>query len=1560
MPNPDTSTFDFKSAAAVHFSDRPTLRQVASKHLLEVLLEELPWLAAVEPALGSADPLMLDSPVPGADHWTTEPLVDHLLSALLSSRPLDVEPVEGRHHNLGLSGAYRFAGSHSEFDTRQTSGLSGPLNDLLGRLATLFGEAQVEYWGKLGAAGVSRDVWLQWLLKAALAFRLPAQGLDAHQQACLRGLLRGGSEQPQVYLVEAHLGSANETLVETQVGVLVGGEWDEQRVLLWCEPTGDVRAFDSLQAFALGLRNELAQRYAFDSMSWSRYPIQGNVFAQYAALLLETQLERIERLRYSPIADLAQLEHVFAQLSDPGQWFAGFIADTARVPPPPGLVAGPGRNSFAYCEALLQLGIDQMEADGIASLDGIQNLNDYTRQRLAELMRQKHGYQDSVDDLVLELGLARGIPGGAATGSGGGEPLEPGHKTLIEFAIGNLSALHGAAILRIRHQDGRDGPYWLNADTVRALVSEADIGGRYPRYVADALDAPDKRPDRLKRFAREWRSAMVFSALQAQVDGKLTEAGLQCVVDFCAGRMDPLTPRASMMPLAFKRQPQSQQIDRVRCMYVLYCAEPELVLLYRPLYQQDAIRQYASLAALLEHIGESALLQDSIVQWLEPRVRHIYANGGFKEPHVASIGIDPFETLERPAPPVLVTQFWFADLDEALYSANRDLLVELADLHSTSDAESYWASLAEFAWLLFDTVTVILKGPVASAAWLLQLLSSLESDMAVMEQEQGVTRSAAVANLLLNLGMALLHVRQPRPLGGPGPHSPLVARFEGLAEQRGAFAEVAITPDAGSLHASGAFASGPDRRLDFAWRASQGFNWLPAPQRAALRAMRSSLSLHGLAPLSSGDNQGLYRVDGHYYAALAGDSYRVEKVPGGARVVSDSGAQGPWLAYEHGEWRIDSALRLRAGMPRETLARRLKSKYDSMFQLSNVLSEQARASAALYNAVIDQKFDTNNKFDNYYKLQAAAQGRIDSRAPTAENQKANEDDQRVISLCEEKIEGLRVIAKKLDNQSAEILEKSVGLDKQLFTLLNTLLEDKYNSYRSDGHLQSLEAMKVISLVSMIRSTDIMLIQLTELVDYPRLDRLRAKIVGKRVGTVEEAYAEYRQGLEHVVAYQERMLLGEEYFDQLLTDAPGDLVVEGAVAGQGPTVDQIIGLRTYSTVQLRVHHVMNLADLALHMNSLEGHERIAEFRENLAGKSLLAAAGAHGELSFANVSLDDRISILQEAWDEYAAALVNSATINSTGGALIDALWLQRYREHVERLKLDAGQRLVKAIEAQESANPPPQRQPYRPTVQRQQVLHTAEGLIVIATNVQESGQEILQVLDPISKEVRSVYELRDNIWQERPDPSAATAPPDDEVVTDTAMRVQALVDKSDEVLAKADDYIKNKLRSQKVVRLFDRHIDKLRRAIDMQGKESLPDALVRRLEEELDKLRSQKELKLIKLYTDTPYPFADGLKFLHDKGLIKAEYMFPRNTMADGSAFDEYKIIRLANPGDQKGRPLWAAHFHMPSADTVSRGFTVGHLKTWAQRRRSGREEEGGRVHRGRLTLEQAEGIIPF
>ncbi|WPU61144.1 hypothetical protein [Pseudomonas asiatica] len=156
--------------------------------------------------------------------------------------------------------------------------------------------------------------------------------------------------------------------------------------------------------------------------------------------------------------------------------------------------------------------------------------------------------------------------------------------------------------------------------------------------------------------------------------------------------------------------------------------------------------------------------------------------------------------------------------------------------------------------------------------------------------------------------------------------------------------------------------------------------------------------------------------------------------------------------------------------------------------------------------------------------------------------------------------------------------------------------------------------------------------------------------------------------------------------------------------------------------------------------------------------------------------------------------------------------------------------------------------------------------------------------------------------------------------------------------------------------LFAQHLEKLNQALSVVRDAGGNDKLIRTLEVDLDKLEADKTFQMTTLYTDTKYPSAEGLQYLHGKRLIQVEYV-ERRTMQDGSAFDEYRIRRLPSK-----LSLWAAHFHLPSLDANADNFTVGHLKTWKQRSLSSQAAAaaGQRVHRGRLTLAEARGIIPF
>jgi len=1534
--------FDFQYAAARHFSDRPTLRQVASRQLLEVLLAELPWLAYVTPALSDADPLMLDSPDPATPYWTTQSLLDRVLEALRGPGELDLEPIGERHYNLGLTADYRFAGSDSEFATRQLAGLSAPLNELLEQLPQRFCEAQLDYWRAKGSAGVSRDSWLQLLLRTALLRGLPLQGLDKEEQACLRGLISGGKDQPLVFVVQAKLESGSLHFQEKLSSLLVLGESDARQMVLWCAPSGIVRSFASLSAFGEGLRDELAQRYSFDSLSWARCSVEGNVFAQQVSLLLDGMFERFELLRHENFADIDELERCYARLSDPAAWFLRYEDETAAVVPPPGITASAPQDSFAWCAALLQLALHHMDADGVSALDGIQPLTEYASQKLSERIAEDHGDDTSPDDLMLDLYRANGVPGGAATGAGGGEPLVfVGSKTLTQFAIGNLASLKGAFIKQIRRQDGKASPAWLTAKAAAQLVTELDIGGQYPTYVAARLNDTNGRAERVMRFGKEWRSALLASALAGKLDEKVSETGLQCVVDFCAGHVDPQTPRMTIFPLAFRRSSTSTHKDAVRGMYVLFCAEPRRVLLYRPLYRQDTVREYASLAALLEHVQESSLLQASILDWMEPDARSIYQQGGFTEPHIVSLGIDPYALPERPAPAVLDIKLWHNDLDERLYKANADLLIELADLQSVSTAESRWALLTEGAWLLFDVATLAVRGPVATAAWLLQLLTSLQHDLMALEQGSDFDRPAAIADLLLNLSMVLLHAHQPNIEVSPEALLGTLS-FEGSRAQTGAFGEVAVKPVEQALIPL------VGQAIDFSWRGQHGFNWLPPAQRKQLQAMRSKVSINGLQPLPEGVNAGLYRIDGNYYAAMSGDVYRVEVLSQGVRVVDGTGAPGPWLTFINGVWRIDNGLRLAGGAPGG--AARTAARFNAMHtQIARLDTEIANVRLNVASAGSDV-VAAGRELETVQRLRSGLQSQIGS-APATEELSGL---QSLALKYDEKIATLKTRIVQARELAATSLEEAVRKGQDRLELLSAMAEAKYATQRRKGDWDPvLEEHQTTSRVDLIRDSQFVYNEFWILADYPQLSVLQSNVDGKPLAEVGEQYAAHRDRLAIVAEYQDRMLAMGIVLDDLLASSPDDLVISSVIPEHQKTVGQLIRERRFTTIQLRFHQVQNLAELALHLDAASGQQTVAAYREELVGLSLRSAADAHGELDMANLSAEDQVVILQEAWDEYSAALLNSARILRDGGELIEPAMLERYRQHVEQLKHDAGQRLVAALQ-QPAVDAVGKRVPYLVSTEQQRVVRNREGQLMIGTQVEIDGQPVVEVREAFSEEVLATFDLVEGQWVQRVSKHPSLT--EDSASSDLPMWVQALLDDSNTVRAKASDYVENDIKGTLLAQLFDQQLERLDKAVDVVRDAGGNDALIRSLERDADTLRHEKRLQLTTLYTDTKYPSAEALRFLHGEGLIRVEYT-ARQTMQDGSVFDEYRIVRLPSK-----RNLWAAHFHLPTHDANAEDFTVGHLKTWSQRRLSSRLAAiaGQRLHRGKLTLEQARGIIPF
>lgn len=1551
-PTTSLSALDFKQAVALQFADRPTLRQVAAQKILQLVVEHYPVIGAIQPPLIDAEPLRLIIPQ-SANSGVQQSLVQVVLQAVLDASVLNLERVNDGVHGLFPAAPHRFEGS-GDHEFFAIEGMSDAFNALVLELPYHFQQAQVDYWHGESSSGVSRDRWLQQTLKSALLRNLSLQGLDSQQQECIHGLLKGGAERPAVFTVEVQLETDGEPFLKMLPNLLVIGEWDERTVVLWCAPSSVVKCFDSLDSFASALGDELAGQYRFESMSWNRFELEGDVHSQQAALLLDAMLGSVQRLRYSTLADVAKLEQAYAALCDPSQWFIEnyFAVIDVNAEPPPGLLKASAGDSFAYQCALFDLALTQAESKGRSALDNLLDLHSFASQCLREQLLADYPDEANYlpDDLNLTLTVARGIPGGAGAGVGGGS-IETRTMTLTQFAIGNLSSLQGATLTAIEHREGQLIMAWMNINYVKSLVEQVDIGGRYPHYVAQKLDDPINREQRVSCFAREWRSSLLFSALAAKVDGSLSEGGLQCVADYCAGRVDRNVPAITLMPLAFKREPTASQADLVHGMYVFFSVQPTTVLLYRPLYAKAPLMEFPSLEAMLVAIRQTGALQDSILDWVAPDARSVYDYGGFSEPHLGRPIIDTSLLPEAVQPASLALQFWGLNVDAKMYSANRDLLVELADRQSVSNTESHWALLTEGAWLLFDVATLLVRGPVATVAWLVQAIRGVQSDFSALTQGNHFEKSLAVVDLILNLGMALFHVHLPRrelPVFGRLPEA---SDMDGPRRQGPGYGPVALTPTQGKVGLPGALSEQRATQLDFTWRGGNGLNMLAPVQRETLLAMRSAVPLNGLKPLGSGSARGLYLVEGRYYVALAGDTYAVQRSAEGVHVVDGQGHPGPWLSFEWNGWRVDGGLRLRGGMPK---SRRQIQEEANRKQLEE--NREREAGLARRHNELAQQFS---------KLKAFLAAK-DAQIEALENE-VEPDDLKVAELA-----GLKSL-RKLTNLKVvyalkPLIENGFTHDKVVSDIakmsrLEPILADVIGEQRSSIRQE------------LIDNCSVFYNELATIINNEGVDKLAEAVAIRPESEAEvEQYRHFLVSLEKVVGWETDLVELSRTFDVLLEDTLKDNSIvfkgeAGTKANKNREVGEIIARRREAAVDLDVRLLLDLAELSLDRLASVDASVLEQYHNYLAGESLTSAGTAHGDLAGSGLALTEQIEVLNGIVEAYDETLVLVDYLHTLGGAAIKSDKLQLYKAELSSLKNAAVSELSQAVREQELEMPRlPRPSLYAARGGKRRLVRTQRGRSVLAEEFEVDGVAVVQQRESRTGRVLKQFHQQGNEWVE------AVSPPVEEVAPPVASknpaadrsRARTLIGEVDAVITLAHQYSPDQPLGLSSV--IEGHTEKMHETLASLSLSSPDDELSEELDSNIRRLSNARRDMLISLYLNTKHPTANSLRFLHQERRITIESAVRRKALSASDFLDVYEVRRLAEHGQAKGDGLWEAHFHYPSIDTPARQFSKGHLKVWWQRklgreaqlRAAGAGKELLEIYRSELRLPDVEGIIPF
>ncbi|MCK1788459.1 hypothetical protein L9Z73_30375, partial [Pseudomonas sp. TNT11] len=437
---------------------------------------------------------------------------------------------------------------------------------------------------------------------------------------------------------------------------------------------------------------------------------------------------------------------------------------------------------LAYRECLLEQAGIKRQTLGDSDFDGLETLRSYATEHLNHQLCLDRavalGGQRSCNDVARAAGYLADdltLTFHVAVGSLEGGYIEPVAMSLVDLALKNLSGSPKGR-MTLSHRTGRALEAWLTPDYIRQLVERVDIGQNYPAYLRQELMSDtDAARKRQRLFAQQRPVHLKVQALEHAIKGEagLTTRGVRCVralVD-----PNPLARRVDgdkivIRTLAFLRTPAATA-DVVQNMFIIEPLDTQLGphLLYRPAYR-EALLEFASREHLLAAIVQPGALQQSVLTWLAAPSRAIYSNGGFTQPHSVRIGIgSEFDRLPEVPKPAALAKAGDPSSDEVLQALHQGSLMEYlfgcetrqlldqAERESTSNTQSRWALILEGMQLGFNTLLMAVRGPLASIGWLIQATQSLTQDLPALESHDPRAKELAWVDLLLNIGMLLVH-----------------------------------------------------------------------------------------------------------------------------------------------------------------------------------------------------------------------------------------------------------------------------------------------------------------------------------------------------------------------------------------------------------------------------------------------------------------------------------------------------------------------------------------------------------------------------------------------------------------------------------------------------------------------------------------------------------------------------------------------------------------------------------------------------------------------------------
>lgn len=829
------------------------------------------------------------------------------------------------------------------------------VEDLLRRLPLVMvpalQQALTDYWNEPAVEGTSRWQWLSDVFRTALLVSIGPSGsasfLDQEQIDTLlqvnycptkpERITHYGQDCAQAFLIDYHARSGRSSRATLSYEVLVTRKVNGRDVVVSFEPGGAIEAYDSMQAFADAKADKWSRKLEFTALELQPYESIGDVFVTQTQALLNNQLEGLSFI--GPLAgqDLKELEDRYARLTDlspyllklnPGLYEQKFYGEVSTHLPEWTTLANPAQTQ-EYSRYMFRLAALQLATKGKAYKDGLSTPEEFARKALEEGMS---AYGEVVDPDLIEVTQYRNEDGLLVILGPGLGRLTADTESLTHRALNNLAGLPFLAS-EFKHKDGSPVPSWMTLDALRDLISNTDIGKKYPAQIKRMLlDDPLERAEREKLFTDHLRIQLPMLALENTIreHSGFTDAGYRCVTAIMERESQARRVTGQdivIRPLAFKTD-VSNQVQVVSNMFVFGPADVTVGphILYRPLYLEQLI-EFASLDDLMDEIVSNSprstselplgrqpdpSLQKSVLDWLAPDDRKIYDNGGFREPHQVGVIFDV--DLLPSTPAELDKQVLSGDALTHLYEANAKVLADLADEQTLSNAEYRWNTLKEMGLIIFNSVLnavlPFVSGPAAAVGWLFVLETAVLQALQSLADDDSEPLKDLSFNVLINLAMALLVHRLAPGFGAPvkpfEPH-PVVSRPNA----------VEITTQLKPPIGPGAASALTDTVLDFSTPVSSN-------SRRLLERFIST-SQEGVGPVITAQvPKGIELVDGRWYAKVPGriSGYgwaRVSPAQDENVVVLDNhGAPIKWLElknYGQDLWDIAPEFRVRGGGP---------------------------------------------------------------------------------------------------------------------------------------------------------------------------------------------------------------------------------------------------------------------------------------------------------------------------------------------------------------------------------------------------------------------------------------------------------------------------------------------------------------------------------------------------------------------------------------------------------------------------------------------------------------------